>query len=415
MSDLETSIRSVIPLLKVDQSLLDFLRSLPDKLIPIITRLCKAENLPIIDVIPVGSAFRNTLLPQKIEIDLFVRFDTRSKTILATFADLIIKKLSQEVSCPFEIKYAENPYGTLLYFSEKFSIQIPIDIVATIWIKDPKHLSEILKISGMARTPFHMDFLGKMIKHKELEVKFFKYWCKKKFLYGQCGFTGFLCELLIGKFLTFENLLKNVDLISQLVWDPSSHQKDMLSLKKRFPHDQIIIIDPIDEHRNAAAGIQGFYGEIQMNRFVMEANSNLENPSCIWDEYEIKKPFFSIKIKFSPEISKRTEEELVSRQISIVNSINRQLEIEKNSIIEAIVKADSILIKTNRTKEASYLRKGPPINNKLAAEKFKMKNKNAIEKDGRLWVKDLFFSSEYTISNFFESRVDLTAEIKILS
>jgi hypothetical protein len=44
-----------------------------------------------------------------------------------------------------------------------------------------------------------------------------------------------------------------------------------------------------------------------------------------------------------------------------------------------------------------------------------VKNKNVIEKDGRLWVKDFLFSSEYTISNFFESRVDLKAEIEMLS
>lgn len=415
MNTFQDSLNAAIPSITVDQSLLDFLHSLPEILIPKITRLCRNKNLPIIDVIPVGSAFRRTVLPQKIEIDLFTRFDTRSKKILATFADLIIQELAEEISCSFEIKYAENPYGTLLYYSEEFNMQIPIDIVATIWISNPKHLAEVLKISGMARTPFHMNFLKNFIKEKEIEVKFFKHWCKKKFLYGQCGFTGFLSELLIGKYFTFENLLKNAPEISSLVWDPSNPQRNIEALKKKFYHDLIIILDPIDHNRNASGGIQGFYGKIQMERFKNEAQSNLKDPSQLWNLYELKKPFFSIEVKFPPEISKRTEDELFGRQISILNSINRQLEIEDNFISEAIVRVDSILIKADRMEEKIYLRKGPPISNIVAAKKFKSKNKATIEKDGRLWVKDKYFSSNYTIKNFFESRIDLSAVIRIVA
>ena len=356
MNDLQNSIESIIPVVTVDHMLLEFLHSIPNKLIPTIEILCKNENLPIIDVIPVGSAFRNTILPQKIEMDLFVRFDTRSQKILSIFADLVIEKLAEEFSCKYEIKYAENPYGTLFYMANEFSITIPIDIVATIWISEAKYLPDILKISGMARTPFHMTFLKNFINQKELEVKFFKYWCKKKFLYGQCGFTGFLCELLIGRYETFENLLKHSKEIAQIIWDPSYSQKSKNSLKERFPNDLIIIIDPIDQYRNTAAGIQGFYGKLQLKRFISISQFNLSEHSNLWDEYQMTKPYFSVNVEFPPEVSNRNDEEIISRKISMVNAINRQLEIEKNFVVEAIVTLEKMFLKTHRLEDITYLR-----------------------------------------------------------
>ncbi|MFW9928591.1 MAG: hypothetical protein ACFFD1_04295 [Candidatus Thorarchaeota archaeon] len=405
----------VIPLITVDKEILDFLYTIPEKLSPIIAMLCKEKDLPLVDIIPVGSAFRNTILPQKIELDLFVRFDTRDIRILSTFANLIVAELANYLNLPYEIKYAENPYGTVFFISNKYHLKVPIDVVATIWTPDTQNIKKILKISGMARTPFHMTFLKEWIKNKELEVRLFKFWCKRKYLYGQCGFTGFLCELLIGKYDTFLNLLGNYDEINKLAWDPSNRMQNPNKLRRKFYHDLIIIMDPIDENRNAAAGIQGFYGTLQLKRFSYCAKNNLKFPEQIWQEIIFEEPYFRISIEFSIEIMNRTNDEILSRKIAIVNALARQFEVEEINIIDAYVENNDIFIKTDRMDSIEYIRKGPRVIEDKFAKKFLEKNPGAFEKDKRLWIKDRYLSSGEVINKFLASRKEINFHVTKIS
>ena len=260
-------------------NLITFLKSLPEKFIPNIFTLCHKENFPIVDIVPVGSSQRMTFIPDKIDLDLFVRFNTRDKTILVNFAHLIVPKIATTLQARYEIRYAENPYGTIFYEAKEFQRIIPVDVVATIWIQSSNNLHEVIGFSGMARTPFHMFFLRYKIQGLEQDVRLFKYWLKKKFLYGQCGFTGFLSELLVLRYRSFRNILLHAAEISTMVWDIPELNRSKQTLQELFFNNyQIIIIDPIDPTRNAAAGIQGFMGQLHMHRFVVQAKDNLEHP-----------------------------------------------------------------------------------------------------------------------------------------
>ncbi|KKN17264.1 hypothetical protein LCGC14_0967700 [marine sediment metagenome] len=49
------------------------------------------------------------------------------------------------------------------------------------------------------------------------------------------------------------------------------------------------------------------------------------------------------------------------------------------------------------------------------SSKNKIKNKDFIEKNGRLWIKDLYFSSFDSLKSFFNSKSDLQVEISLIS
>lgn len=405
LNNWEKELQKAIVITTPPNDLIKFLNNLPEKFIPVIFTLCHKESLPIIDIVPVGSSQRMTFIPDKIDLDLFVRFNTRDKEILVNFANLIVPKIAEGFHSRYEIRYAENPYGTIFYEAKEYNRIISIDIVATIWIPTPKELCEVLNLSGMARTPFHMFFLRDKIRGLEQEVRLFKYWLKKKFLYGQCGFTGFLSELLILRYKLFHTLLKHAAEISTLVLDIPELNRSKQSLYNLFSNDfQIIIIDPIDPTRNAAAGIQGFMGHLHLQRFVTLAKDNLEYPEHLWETYSLSSPYFTINIEFSSELKNRTEDEFFNRKIAIINALARQCEQSHIEILDALITENEILIKPSRIESVKYTRRGPLVRFKQHTEKFREKNPTAYIKDGRWYVDDQYLAFIDILNRFFERK-----------
>ena len=208
------------------------LKDIPSQLKPIIITTCQQFSFPVVDIVPVGSSQRQTFLPGNRDIDIFIRLNTQDRNLLERFASQIIPALAQSLHTSYEIKYAENPYGVILYPIPNTNEYISVDVVVTIWIADQSKLPEILPISGMARTPFHMFYLQQHIIGLEEEIRLFKYWAKQKKLYRQSGFTGFISELLIIIYGSFQNLLSHADEISSLTYD--FHGRSLTSLRKKF-------------------------------------------------------------------------------------------------------------------------------------------------------------------------------------
>jgi len=159
--------------------------------------------------------------------------------------------------------------------------------------------------SAVDRTPFHVEYLNKNLSKKlSDDVRLLKQLCHAKKVYGADtkteGFSGYVCELLIIKYGKFVNVLKNV-----VKWKPGEvidienfyKKGDYSRLKKQFKRQVLILIDPTDKTRNAAAAIsvQSFF------RLKKVANEFLKTPS--------KKMFF--EKKFKP----LTERELILLQM----------------------------------------------------------------------------------------------------
>ncbi|MCX8178437.1 MAG: CCA tRNA nucleotidyltransferase [Candidatus Aenigmarchaeota archaeon] len=211
------------------------------------------------EVILAGSLTRDTWLPNKNEIDVFILFPkTLSNKQLEETGLSVGKKVIETLKGKWTIEYAQHPYI-------RGKIEgISIDLVPCYKLEKGEKI-----ISAVDRTQFHVKYLEeKLPKQLSNEVRLLKQFLKANGLYGADaktnGFSGYLCELLIIKYSSFLNLLKAVkdwkvkeiiDIENQ--WKKSEHNQ----LKNKFKNEILIVIDPVDKHRNVASAIspENFY------------------------------------------------------------------------------------------------------------------------------------------------------------
>ena len=157
-----------------------------------------------------GSFLRDTWLPNKKEFDVFILFpENYPREKLESEGLKIGKKIMKILDGTYKIAYAEHPYvrGTFGEYS--------VDIVPCYAVKSATQIK-----SAVDRTPFHNRWLLKNFSPEMSdEVRLFKQFCKANGIYGSDakteGLSGYLCELLIVKYKTFQNLIKAVS-----KWEP---------------------------------------------------------------------------------------------------------------------------------------------------------------------------------------------------
>lgn len=224
-------------------------------------------------VIVAGSVTRDTWLPGKKEFDVFILFSPKiSVEKLEKIGLNVGKNVIKKLGGSFSIEYAQHPY-----ISGKVN-GIRIDIVPCFEVESTEKLK-----SAVDRTPFHVKYLEKKLPLKlSNEVRLLKQFLTANNIYGADaktqGFSGYVCELLIIKYRSFLNVLKNA-----LNWKPGEiidlenfYKKEEYSkLKKIFPKQVLILIDPTDKNRNTAAALsaENFF------KFKKLAREFLSNPS----------------------------------------------------------------------------------------------------------------------------------------
>ena len=216
-----------------------------------------------------GSASRDTWLKDEKDLDIFMMFP-----VVYNNADMekIVTKIGQKLLKDPKKKFAEHPYvrGYLNDFL--------IEIVPCYSIDSPEELK-----SSVDRTPFHDTFVRKHITDKEDDVRLLKQFLRGVGCYGAEakveGFSGYLCELLVIKFGSFEKVLENAAGWKRGVIisfndikniNGTARQRDLL---KKFS-SPLILIDPVDKNRNVASALslQNF------SVFSYAAREYLKNP-----------------------------------------------------------------------------------------------------------------------------------------
>ena len=160
--------------------------------------------------------------------------------------------------------------------------------------------------SAADRSPFHTDFMqDKLNDNLKSQVRVLKKFLKAVGIYGSqiavSGFSGYVTEVLVLKYGSFEGVLK---LFSE--FEPNH----IISL---YPPDEkivekfaspIIIIDPIDSNRNLGAAISADC----VAKFALASRQFLKNPSI---EYMRKSG------KLKPKIIKQIESNLLIIEFKI--------------------------------------------------------------------------------------------------
>ncbi len=255
---------SILSYIKPDKKEKTEVEELSNKIINLLDSLSLEKDIPSKAVL-VGSVAKGTWLSGKADIDIFLNFplDT-SLQDLKKNGLLLGHECIKKMGGVAEERYASHPYvtGTIEGYE--------IDFVPCYAIKNSSELK-----SAVDRTNLHNIYIQENLKKDQLnEVLLLK-----KFMYGVetygsefkvGGFAGYLCELLILEYGTFEGVLK----AAAHLWKPGL----IIDLEDYHTGENftepLVVVDPVDKNRNVAAALT----LQKMSEFVAASRNFLGNP-----------------------------------------------------------------------------------------------------------------------------------------
>ncbi len=192
-----------------------------------------------------GSVAKGTWLSGERDVDIFILLDSGyDRGVIPQVLEVVKGYLGSG----WVEAYAEHPY--LQARIDEFQV----DFVPCFRIKPGEPLK-----SATDRTPLHTAYIREHLKPEQRdEVRLLKRFMKGIGVYGAelkvGGFSGYLCELLIIHYGSFEELLEAAarwrrGTVIQLEVGP-----DPRELRRRFG-TPLIVVDPIDPNRNVAAPV----------------------------------------------------------------------------------------------------------------------------------------------------------------
>ncbi len=328
----------------------------------------------------VGSVAKGTYLKNSLDIDFFVLFPKKYEK---KEMEKIVIEAGKKILHDYRIQYAEHPY--IRGFYEGYQI----DIVPCYRIKSIKEMK-----SAVDRTPFHTEFVKQnMDERMRNETRLLKQFLKGIGCYGAEakieGFSGYLAELLIIKYGSFIDVVKNAAQWKERIFLRLDNEKNIFS-------ERFVFVDPVDPNRNVAAAVS----EEKLNIFIQACKDFLKEPSI---KFFFPKPAPKLSIE---EIEKKLENfvGICFEKPNIVDDIlYPQLKKAASSIEKLFIQHDFeplrkawyanneafVLVELrSKTIDEEKIHMGPPLKAKQHVERFKMKWKeNVFEKDGRIWAK----------------------------
>jgi len=218
-----------------------------------------------------GSYLRDTWLKDKKEFDIFILFpETVQRAELEKKGLSLAKEIVERLEGTYEIAYAEHPYVRAKIGG------YDVDFVPCYDIKNPEKIK-----SAVDRTPHHNKYiLQNLTPELSSEVRLLKIFLKAAGIYGSDlrveGFSGYLSELLIIRYRSFLNLLKDASTweAGKVFIDLRKHHKTVPDLKKIYPGQPLVVIDPVDSKRNVAAALS----PANFEKFKEAAREFLKDP-----------------------------------------------------------------------------------------------------------------------------------------
>jgi len=336
-----------------------------------------------------GSGAKGTWL-KTFDADIFVMFNYgKYKDKSGQLSDILGKSLKKH----FKIT---RLHGSRDYFQIKQG-KFTFEIIPILKIKKAGQAKNITDVS-----PLHSNFI---LKHKKLidEMRLTKQFFKAARVYGAesyiQGFSGYVCEILTVYYGSFLKLIRAATRWKEkTVIDVKGYYKGknvFMELNKSKLTSPLIVIDPVQKDRNAAAALDHEKFEIIIHR----AKELLKRPS---------KEFFEIKILAEKDISRKFPKSLLmlkaeplnkkedvagAKMLKAFHFIEKSLSFNDFKINESDMMwhgKDALFYyalesdKLPETKEVT----GPPIRIRFHAELFKKKHKNAFLKGNRLYAKE---------------------------
>ncbi len=222
-------------------------------------------NQDIVGVVFGGSFAKGTWLRGDADVDIFVKI--RPSLELDKF-EALGKSLGVTALAKYKpkLRYSDHPYV------EAFVDNIRVNVVPCYEVEQGKWQS------AADRSPFHTDYIKRNFGSQEKsQTRLLKRFLKSAGIYGAeisvGGFSGYVCEVLIMRYGSFEGVLRAGS-------EATHHQ--VIAIDDQFDQDVVkgfnsplIIIDPVDSRRNLGTAIS----PESVGKFVLAARSFIDNPS----------------------------------------------------------------------------------------------------------------------------------------
>ncbi len=345
-----------------------------------------------------GSLAKGTYLPDDYDADVFVRFD------YLTYKDKN-DELSDFLGQALKDFKPKRVHGSRDYFQFKRK-GIKFEVVPVLNINSIEEAMNITDIS-----PLHVIWFKNKANDKIRDsVRLSKLFCKANEVYGAesfiRGFSGHVLDILNVKYKSFPKLLREAEKWGEkakrgekIVVDVENYYKGKaeFELNKSKTQGPLIVIDPIQKERNAAAALS----YEKFNKFIKSARTFLKNPSekfFIEEKPNVDK-FLNLKKKNEMLIvleikpsSKFSVDVMGCKMMKVHNFVKRQL--TKNDFEVRLEKfywskkfsdtAKSFFIVSNPEIKEPKIVQGPPLDMKEAVEKFKNAHRKTRKEKDRI-------------------------------
>ncbi len=256
--------------------------------------------------------------------------------------------------------------------------------------------------NSMDMSVFHVTYVSAHLSAAQKEdARLAKQFCKAAGIYGAesytRGFSGYVLELLVHHYGSFEKLLRASRRWSApLVIDTEKHYKSVEQALRHLNEAKllapIILIDPVQPERNAAAGLS----DAAFQTFKARADAFLKKPhksffESTYTKARIKKEVPRGKLFIVEPKTPKGKQDVVGCKILAKHEAARKL-LKENDFI--LLHADwrfgenkSLCWYVLNTDTLPKMREqqGPPSHMKEAVIGFKAKHPKAFERNGR-WV-----------------------------
>ena len=339
-----------------------------------------------------GSGAKDTWLAGNHDVDVFVVFPYQQyapKTAeLPDDVEPVLKKVFPGIGI-------QRLHGSRDYFQLNYE-QLNFEVIPLLKISKASQAKNITDIS-----PLHSLWVNKKTRKLKGEIRLAKQFLRARGLYGAesyiTGFSGYVVEILIAHYGSLERLLKASQTwkVKEVI-DVEKYyaKKDALfQLNKSKTQSPLIVIDPVDKNRNAAAALS-------LEKFLLlkkVAKDYLRKPTAA---------FFEPKMIDFPQLQKEAEKKKLNLVYLSVLPLPGKEDVVGIKLLKAFTflqqKLAPFSVKKsgwewNKKETAQFyfflekkqlpaveIRPGPPLKLTPFVEDFKKKNKETFIENGKI-------------------------------
>ncbi|MBW2991591.1 CCA tRNA nucleotidyltransferase [Candidatus Woesearchaeota archaeon] len=338
-----------------------------------------------------GSGAKGTWLKGGFDADVFVKYNYSKFAERSDEISKLLGKHLRKKKFKFTVMHGSRDY---------FRIKQDGFIYEVIPILDIKKSSEAKNITDIS--PLHAKWVKANGKRYIDDIRLAKAFLRANELYGAesyiRGFSGYVTEILVIYYKGFLGFLRGaLKWKDKQVIDIKKYHKDVfMALNKSKLDSPIIVVDPVDKTRNAAAALS--YDKVVelkelAKKFLKDKSKRFFEKEEVTEESLRKKSKGKKLVIIDVEALSGKEDIVGAKIMKSYNFILRRLKEKEFKVIDSGWKWDrakkAMMWFILDKKELSNYKEhpGPGLESKEHCIRFKKQHKNVFKKKGRLYAK----------------------------